>query len=121
MKKTLSMAALALLVGCGAPRLEAPDCSGGVVPANLYGVAPVVWDDRTDTWLRFPGQQRRPSISVMREDGTEAAVNTSPAPNTDTIRVHGIHPKIVLRDGERVACIVNQAYDRVGVRTGATP
>jgi len=106
------------LVACSSPRTEAPDCKGETVGANAAGLAPVVWDDRTDTWLRFPGQQRIPAITVLHEDKTEAAVNTSPSPDTGVVRVHGIHPGLVLRDGSRVACVLNRAYDRVGIRPG---
>lgn len=120
MTRTAVLLVSALLAGCASNRLEAPKCSGDATsPANVLGASPVVWDDRTDTWMRWPGQQRRPTISVLREDGTEATVNTYPSPDTDTVKIRGIHPTIVLREGARVACVINNAYDRVGVRAGS--
>jgi len=118
MIRTAALLLLGSLAACSSNRLEAPACDGGTQQANAEGLSPVVWDDLTDTWLRFPGQQRMPGITVLREDGKEAAVNTSPDPVVGLVRVHGIHPTIVLRDGSRVACIHNRAYNRVGIRTG---
>lgn len=104
------------LAACGSTRMEAPNCSGTAQPANAEGLAPVVYDDGRDTFLRFPGNQRIPAITTLRLDGSEAAVNSNGNPDTGIVQVHGVHPAIVLRDGRRVACLRNMAYDQVGVR-----
>jgi type IV secretion system protein VirB9 len=96
--------------------MKAPDCSGRAQVVNEAGFAPVVWDNARDTWLRFPGNQRIPAITVIRQDGKEGAVNTNADPEAGTVRVHGVHPGIVLRDGSRVACVLNMAFDPVGHR-----
>lgn len=115
MRRAIVLLALAGFAACS-PKMSAPSCSGDGEAANTAGFAPVVYDDARDTWLRFPGQQRVPAVTVLREDGKEAAVNTSGDPDKGLLRVHGVHPAIVLRDGSRVACLHNRSYDRVGVR-----
>lgn len=115
MRRILLLLAAASVSACAA-KMKAPNCSGSAEAANTAGFAPVVHDDKTDTFLAFPGQQRIPAVTVLREDGREAAVNSSGDPDKGVLRVHGVHPAIVLRDGPRVACLRNRAYDHVGVR-----
>lgn len=119
MKTTLVFLAIAVgVAGCsGQNKLVAPDCHGDTQQANAAGLRPVVWDNQRDTFLSFPGNMPLPSsITVLRPDGKEGAVNRTTDPDTGVVRVHGVHPGIVLRDGARVACIRNKAYDPVGVR-----
>lgn len=116
MNKTIAILSVLALAACSGPKLTAPECpsSGEVEPANAEGAPPVVWDDAASTYLRFPGHQEMPAVFALREDGTERAVNTNVDPTTRTITVHGVYQTIVLRDGKRVACIRNNAFDRVG-------
>lgn len=119
MKGALIFLALAVgVAGCsGQNKLVAPECHGGTQAANAEGLRPVVWDNGRDTFLSFPGNMPLPSsVTVLRRDGREGAVNRTTDPEGGVVRVHGIHPGIVLRDGARVACVLNKAYDPVGVR-----
>ena len=116
----MTRAALAILLlsvaGCSGNRLAAPTCpASDAEPANVAGLAPVVWDDQRSTYLRFPGNQQVPAITALRMDGAERAVNFTANPAAGTVMVHGVYPAIILRDGKRVACIRNGAFDQVGI------
>lgn len=115
MRTAAICAATALaLVACSSGRLEAPDCEGQ--PEASYGAAPDVEDDGYTTYLRFPGRLRIPAVTAIGQDGREAAVRTTEDPERGEVRVHGVYPAIVLRDGSRVACLKNMAFDPVGRR-----
>lgn len=116
MLRTALALVLLSVAGCSGNRLAAPECpAGDAAPANAAGLAPVVWDDQRSTYLRFPGNQPVPAITALRVDGAERAVNFTADPAAGTVMVHGVYPAIVLRDGKRVACIRNRAFDQVGV------
>ncbi len=115
--KPLAILALLAVAACSISKVEAPPCPAeGAAPANSDGIRASIWDDARSTFLRFPGNQAVPAITALRTDGVERAVNTTSDPDNGTIMVHGVFPAIVLRDGKRVACLRNRAYDQVGVR-----
>ena len=93
-----------------------PVCRGEAAAANPAGLAPVVWDDGARTFFKFPGQQRIPAIYALHPDGREAATNSTVV--EDTVAVHQTAAEWVLRDGDRVACVHNAAWDRVGRSSG---
>lgn len=115
--KNLSILALFAITACAGNKLEAPACPAeGAQSANTKGLRPVIWDDGRSTFLRFPGHQSVPAITALRTDGVERAVNTTINPDDGTVMVHNVYSAIVLRDGKRVACLRNNAFDQVGVR-----
>ncbi|MCK8786562.1 TrbG/VirB9 family P-type conjugative transfer protein [Roseomonas sp. NAR14] len=82
------------------------------------GLAPSeTWDDGQSTFLRFPGNRRIPAIFAVLPDGREAAVNYS-ASADGLVTVHGVLAALRLRDGNRVLCIFNRAYDPTGRNPG---
>lgn len=113
MNKFIMFSCIAILAGCGKPKLEAPDCPdpGKKEQAVNDDMAPAVWDDGRSTYLRFPAGMEIPGINVLRFDNTERTVNKSFNPNTGVVTIHGIYSTIVLRMGKRLACIRNTAYD----------
>lgn len=83
---------------------------------------PAVWDDGQRTFLRYPGNRRPPMPYQVLPDGTEAVVgqSTNPDPTThgSILVLHGVFPMIRLRDGDRVLCLVNRAYNPTGQNPG---
>jgi len=78
--------------------------------------APVeAYDDGTATFLRFAPNATVPAAYIVGEDGKEHLVNTST--QGDVLRVHKVAAKLILRSGELVTCIFNDAYDAIGTRT----
>lgn len=109
--------ALALAACSNTKPLKAPPCpEGDAAPLNAEGPAPVVWDNAHFTFMRFSGHQSFPKITALRPDGEERDVSTAPNPDTGIIVVHGVYPTLILRDGERVACVRNNAFDPYGRR-----
>lgn len=113
--RSLPILALLAAAACSTGK-PLPACHGETAPANPAGFAPVVWDDGARTFFRFPGNQRMPAIYALHPDGREAAVNTTVV--EDTVAVHQTAAEWVLRDGDRVACVRNAAWDPVGRTTG---
>lgn len=74
----------------------------------------MVWDDGKSTFLRFPGNQLIPDITAKRLGGKEQDAATTVDPISKVVTVHGVYPILILRDGSRVACIINNSYDQVG-------
>lgn len=115
---------LAMSACANSEKLTAPPCAGGETRAANEGIGrPVVWDNQQNTYLRFSGHQSFPKITALRPDGKERTVSTTPDPDAGVIMVHGVYSTLLLRDGARLACIHNKAFDPYGTRpvTGATP
>lgn len=113
--KVVSLAAAVLLSACASSKMEAKTCpSTHAEMANAQGMLPVVWDDGRATFLRFPGNQPIPAITAERQDGEERAINSNINPADGVVTVHGVYPTLILRDGNRVACVRNLAFDQVG-------
>src|SRR5690349_13687770 len=116
MNKFAMMIGLSLLAGAcsNKPKLEAPACpaadSGGET-VNASGFAPAVSDDGRLTLLKFGPGQELPNITALRVNGAEHAVDHTYNPETNIVTVLGIYPTIVLRAGNRVACIRNMGYN----------
>lgn len=84
-------------------------------------IAPIAaWDDGRFTWIRIPANRRIPAIFRVADDGTESVVDKHM--EDDTIVVHEVSKRFVLRLGDEVVGIWNDAYDMDGVppREGTT-
>lgn len=90
--------------------------SSSVSPDQAY-------DDNLFTYLTFNNNKDMPAVYIINEDGSESLVNTNIDPeNPDTIQVHKVARRLILRKGNNVACIFNQSYNAVGISniTGTT-
>ncbi|MFT4435998.1 TrbG/VirB9 family P-type conjugative transfer protein [Caballeronia sp. 15715] len=77
-------------------------------------IAPTAaWDDGRFTYIRIPNNRRIPAIFRAAEDGTESVVDRHM--EDDTIVVHEVAKCFVLRLGDEVVGIWNDAYDMDGV------
>ena len=103
---------LALLAGCGGHQLTTCP-TGPALALNGPGLAPSVWDDGNSTFLQFPGNTPIPVVLTVDAQGHE-----SPAPITVSqgglVTVQKVAPEIRLRDGDRLACLVNRGFNPVG-------
>ena len=75
-----------------------------------------VFDNGTFTTLRFSGNIEMPAIYVSAEDGSEELI-----PKTvkgEFVMVHTVARKLVLRRGDQVMCVFNEAYAAAGLNTG---
>jgi len=84
-------------------------------------IAPTAaWDDGRFTYLRIPHNRRMPAIFRVADDGTESVVDKHV--EGDTIVVHEVAKRFVLRLGDEVVGIWNDAYDMDGAppRDGTT-
>jgi len=84
-------------------------------------IAPTAaWDDGRFTHIRIPSNRRIPAIFRVADDGTESVVDRHM--EDDTIVVHEVAKRFVLRLGNEVVGIWNDAYDMDGVppRDGTT-
>jgi type IV secretion system protein VirB9 len=72
-----------------------------------------VYDNGKITTFAFIGNQEIPAIYIENSEGTESLVPKSVDGNL--VLVHAISRKFILRRGGDVLCVVNEAYDRVGI------
>ncbi|CAM2191011.1 Type IV secretion system protein virB9 [Burkholderia cepacia] len=97
-----------------------PRYSMQVMP-NSDDIAPTAaWDDGRFTYLRIPNNRRMPAIFRVADNGTESVVDKHI--DGDTIVVHEVAKRFVLRLAGEVVGIWNDAYDMDGVpaRDGTT-
>lgn len=77
-------------------------------------IAPTeAWDDGRFTRIRIPNNRRIPAIFRVADDGTESVVDRHM--EDDTIVIHEVAKRFVLRLGDEVVGIWNEAYDMDGV------
>jgi type IV secretion system protein VirB9 len=77
-------------------------------------IAPTAaWDDGRFTYLRIPNNRRMPAIFRVADDDTESVVDKHV--EGDTIVVHEVAKRFVLRLAGEVVGIWNDAYDMDGV------
>lgn len=69
-------------------------------------------DDGRFTYLTFSNNRDMPAIYTVDGEGKEALVNTNVDGNT--IAVHRVVRRLVLRKGELAACVVNRAFNPDG-------
>jgi type IV secretion system protein VirB9 len=77
-------------------------------------IVPVlVFDDGRFTYLRFPGNREVPAIFHVLGDGSEALVNTRM--EDDLLVVDRVSRRLMLRAGQAVVGLWNEAFDLEGV------
>jgi len=77
-------------------------------------IAPTAaWDDGRFTYIRIPNNRRIPAIFRVADDGTESVVDRHM--EDDAIVVHEVAKRFVLRLGDEVVGIWNDAYDIDGM------
>lgn len=69
-------------------------------------------DDGRFTYLTFSNNRDMPAVYSVDHDGKEALINTNVDGNT--IAVHRVVRKLVLRRGDSVVCLVNKSFDPDG-------
>lgn len=72
-----------------------------------------VCDNGRQTFLRFPGVRRVPSVWAELPGGKKREVNDRANPDGWVV-VDGVHPKLRLMDDNRVLCVVNNRFDPAG-------
>jgi type IV secretion system protein VirB9 len=78
-------------------------------------IVPVmVFDDGTQTYFSFPNNRPIPAIFQIAPDGSEEMVNARMDPD-DLLVADRVGRRFVLRLGESVAAIINDAFDLDGV------
>lgn len=75
-----------------------------------------VYDDGKTTTFAFEGNQEIPAIYIENTDGSESLVPKDVRENL--VVAHAIGRKFILRRGDDVLCVFNQAYDGAGVNPG---
>ena len=113
-------------------RYPAPDLSGNAMPEAVSSAAlrappatvnrnywfcgnealrpATVDDDGVQIRLRFQPHTDLPAIYALARDGAETLVNSNV--ENDTVVVHRLVERLVLRRGRLVGCIVNRSVDR---------
>jgi type IV secretion system protein VirB9 len=84
-------------------------------------IAPTAaWDDGRFTYIRIPNNRRIPAIFRVADNGTESVVDKHM--EDDTIVIHEVAKRFVLRLSDEVVGIWNDAYDMDGLppRDGTT-
>jgi type IV secretion system protein VirB9 len=77
-------------------------------------IAPTAaWDDGRFTYLRIPNNRRIPAIFRLAQDGAESVVDRHM--DGDLVVVHEVAQRFVLRLGNEVVGLWNDAYDMDGV------
>lgn len=78
-------------------------------------IVPVlVFDDGTQTYFGFPNNRPLPAVFQIAPDGSEEMVNARMDPD-DLLVADRVGRRFVLRLGESVAAIINEAFDLDGV------
>ena len=77
-------------------------------------IAPAAaWDDGRFTYIQIPNNRRIPAIFRVADDGTESVVDRHM--EDDTMVVHEVAKRFVLRLGDEVVDVWNDAYDMDGI------
>ncbi|MEY2170727.1 MULTISPECIES: P-type conjugative transfer protein VirB9 [unclassified Rhodanobacter] len=127
-------AAAAKLAAAKAATQAKLDTASKPVPANWKysmqvgkkseSIAPTMaYDDGRFTYLRFPGNRDFPAAFVAADDGSESIVNSHIDPaHPDVLVVHRVARELVLRLGNEVVGVFNDAFDPYGkpATTGTT-
>ncbi|MDR0576122.1 MAG: P-type conjugative transfer protein VirB9 [Candidatus Accumulibacter sp.] len=87
------------------------------VGENSDEIAPTMaYDDGRFTYLRFPGNREFPAVFVVAPDKTESIVNTHIDPRArDVLVIHRVAREFVLRLGQAVVGVYNDAFDPIGI------
>lgn len=71
-----------------------------------------MWDNGRFTYLRFDNGRDMPTVYRVEQDGTETLLNTHI--EGDTVVVHEVNEKIILRLGRSVLLLENRGYQSQG-------
>lgn len=75
-----------------------------------------VYDNDRFTYLTFSNNKEMPAVYIINDDGSESLVNTNIDPNDkETIIVHMVAKRLILRKGGSVVCIFNKSYNMDGI------
>ena len=111
--------ALQVLSDSGALRLPEPGNNTLYYGQGNKKLAPTaMWDNGRFTYLRFDNGRDMPTVYRVEQDGTETLLNTHI--EGDTVVIHEVNEKIILRLGRSVLLLENRAYQSQGSfnRTG---
>lgn len=72
------------------------------------------YDDGVHTRLRFQARSEFPAIFVKNDDNSESLLNFNV--EDDEVVIHRVTPKLILRRGQLVGCVVNRAFEGGGER-----
>lgn len=86
--------------------MKAARKSAGIAPTAAY-------DDGRFTYLEFSPNGELPNVYVVGSDKREALVNTHMS--GDTLVIHRVVPKLMLRLGQQAVAVFNESYDPTGV------
>jgi type IV secretion system protein VirB9 len=102
------------------PTVRNAQYSMQVMPESDDIAPTAAWDDGRFTYMRIPNNRRMPAIFRVADSGMESVVDKHV--EGDTIVVHEVAKRFVLRLGKEVVGIWNDAYDMDGVspRGGTT-
>lgn len=95
------------------PVVRNTDYSMQVMPHSDDIAPTAAWDDGRFTYIRIPGNRRFPSIFRVADDNSESVVDRHT--EGDVIVVHEVARRFVLRLGNEVVGIWNDAFDVDGV------
>jgi type IV secretion system protein VirB9 len=95
-----------------APELRNSDYTIAEGDASADIVPTLVFDDGRFTYLRLPGNREVPAVFHVQGDGSEAVVNTRM--EGDLLVVDRVSRRLVLRAGQAVVGVWNEAFDLDG-------
>ncbi len=72
------------------------------------------FDDGVHTHLRFAPRAELPAIFLRNADGSESLVNATV--EADSVRVHRVAERLIVRRGRLAGCIVNRAFVGTGTK-----
>ena len=72
------------------------------------------FDDGVQTRIKFGARSELPAIFVKNDDRSESLINFNV--DHDEVVIHRVARRFVVRRGQLVGCIVNQAFDGGGLR-----
>lgn len=105
--------ALQLLADSGALHLPEPGNNTLYYGQGSKKLAPTaMWDNGRFTYLRFNNGRDMPTAYRVEQDGTETLLNTHI--EGDTVVIHEVNEKIILRLGRAVLLIENRGYRSQG-------
>jgi P-type conjugative transfer protein VirB9 len=90
--------------------MKAARKSAAIAPTAAY-------DDGRFTYLEFPPNGELPNVYLVDEDKRESLVNTHMS--GDTLVIHRVAPKLMLRLGKQAVVVFNESYDPAGVASAS--
>ena len=95
------------------PQLLNSEYSVAEGSASADIVPTLVFDDGRFTYFRFPGNREVPAVFQVLPDGSESLVNTRM--EEDLLVVDRVSRRLMLRAGQAVVGVWNEAFDLDGV------